>query len=117
MKVPQCPNCKHTSFKVHYVKRYKKSKDQTFKEYAKEVYEQETFTYQDTPSFQAEGAEYPIPDTITFSSNSTFELSLSSTISIVSPSLLDYLQIILECTHCGYTIVINIDEWKLLHAI
>jgi len=118
MKVPQCPNCKHTSFKIHYVKRYRKGENSTFKEYAKELYELELETNSNTFPLQVEGTVYQFPsNTMVYSSNSTVELQIESTVPVSFPPQLNYLQIVLECNHCGYTVVINIDEWKLLHTI
>lgn len=120
MKVPQCPNCKHTSFEIYYVKRYRKDKSEasTFKEYATELYELENQVPQETPTLQVEGTVYQLPtNTIIYSSSSSVQLLSESTIPVSSPPRSDYLQVVLECSHCGYTIVINMDEWKLLNSI
>ncbi|RLI97232.1 MAG: hypothetical protein DRP00_04360 [Candidatus Aenigmatarchaeota archaeon] len=122
-KIPICPNCKHTDFKVQWVKRYRNVENISFREYARKIYEKRinTSTYEGTIEIGLPGtlwsSTYYVTDNTTVVGTVGSSKFLTTVESTVEDLLKDFIQLVMICKNCGYTVVINIDEWRLANEL
>jgi len=122
IRIPLCPNCKHTDFRITWVKRYKKEKSTfSFRDYAREILRRESQknTYEGTIVNGTVWTDwFSIYPTGTITINASNSSSSTAAKHIMLESLLrDFVQLVLECKNCGYTVTINIDEWGLANEL
>ncbi len=118
-KIPLCPNCKSTVFDIKWVRRYKKDKNtSSFKEVAKDKLEEVKREYEYSGSLIPIIEDTISPFTSTFSTIYTTTSFMTTTMEYALESLAKrYIQLVLKCKYCGFTVTINIDEWRLAHEL